>query len=98
MSGTISQISGPISYHVILVDGHVIRQHVDHVCAHTTSTADLNPDDDVMEILAPTVSVDNTIQPIAERDSQSDKEFPTTASTTIMSQTVLCNDLHENRL
>ena len=29
--GTVSHISGPVSYHVTLVDGHVIRRHMDHV-------------------------------------------------------------------
>ena len=77
-SGTVSQISGLISYNVTLVDGHVICEHVDHVCACTSSTADENPDDDVMGILVPTVSVVDTIQPIPKPVSQSDTGVPTT--------------------
>ena len=45
------------------------------------STADLNHVDDVMEMLAPTVSVDYTIEPIPEPDSQSEAEAPTTDAT-----------------
>ena len=77
-SGTVSQISGLISYNVTLVDGHVICKHVDYVRACTSSTADENLDDDVMGILVPTVSVVDTIQPIPEPVSQSDTGVPTT--------------------
>ena len=31
LTGTVSQISGSVSYHVTLVDWHVIRGHVIHV-------------------------------------------------------------------
>ena len=71
------QISGPVSYHVTLVDGRVIRWYVDHVCALLSSIADLNHHDYEMEIFAPTVSDDNTIQPILELVSHSDTAAPT---------------------
>ena len=80
-SGNVFQISGKVSYNVTLVDGHVICEHVDHVHACTFSTADVNPDDDVMGILVPTVSVLDTIQPIPEPVSQSDTGVPPTDAT-----------------
>ena len=63
-----------------------------HVRAPISSPVDLNHDDDIMEILAHTVSVDNTIQPIPKPDSQSDKGASTTDSIVTMCQTVQCNE------
>ena len=40
LAGTISAVKGPLSYHVTLTDGRVVRRHVDHVRIRTSSKTD----------------------------------------------------------
>ena len=42
LSGSVSEVRGPLSYYVTLLDGRVVRRHVDHIrsrSSQSTSTA-----------------------------------------------------------
>ena len=43
LPGEITAVNGPLSYEVILDDGHVIRRHVDHLKSRTATTSSASP-------------------------------------------------------
>ena len=53
LTGTVSAVKGPLSYHITLTDGRIVRRHVDHVRIRTSTAVDDNPEDDVMDFPTP---------------------------------------------
>ena len=37
LAGTVTKVTGPLSYHVELLDGTIVRKHVDHLCSRDTN-------------------------------------------------------------
>ena len=38
LSGSVSEVRGPLSYYVTLLDGRVVRRHVDHIRSHSSQS------------------------------------------------------------
>ena len=47
LTGTVTEVKGPLTYLVTLSDGRIVRRHVDHIRFRTSEATDLNADDDV---------------------------------------------------
>ena len=57
LEGTITEVRGPLTYHVTLSDGRVIRRHVDHLRKRTSQTSNLPVTSDI-EIPSPSIQAD----------------------------------------
>ena len=67
LTGSVTKVRGPLSYHVTLSDGRIIRRHIDHIRIRTSSVTDAATDSDI-EI--PTVSSSESSR--VEQSEQSD--------------------------
>ena len=47
LTGTVSDVKGPLTYLVTLSDGRIVRRHIDHLCCRISQAIDLNSDNDV---------------------------------------------------
>lgn len=47
LTGTVSEVKGPLTYLVTLSDGRIVRRHVDHIRSRTSQATDLDSDNDV---------------------------------------------------
>ena len=53
ITGTVTAVKGPLSYHVTLTDGRVMRRHVDHIRSRTSTRLDDNLESDLIDIPTP---------------------------------------------
>lgn len=72
LPGTILKAQGPLSYHVTLEDGRVVRRHVDHVRIRTTADCQPAPLDDDVDLLPNTPEAAES----AETDSEPSVTVP----------------------
>ena len=47
LTGTVSEVEGPLTYLVMLFDGRIVRRHIDHIHSRTSQATDLNSNNDV---------------------------------------------------
>ena len=47
LTGSVTEVKGPLSYHVTLSDGRVVRRHVDHIRVRTSPMTDVVIESDV---------------------------------------------------
>ena len=47
LTGSVTEVKGPLSYNVTLSDGRVVRQHIDHIYIRTSSATDMVYDSDI---------------------------------------------------
>ena len=66
LTGIVCAVKGPLSYHITLSDGRIVRQHVDHVRSRTSSVTDSDSEDDLVEFSIPLpVESPETLETIA---------------------------------
>ena len=46
-------VKGPLSYHITLSDGRIVRRHVNNVCSRTSSETYSDSEDDLVEFPTP---------------------------------------------
>ena len=56
LSGSVTEVHGPLPYHVTLSDGRVVRRHVEHICVRTSQTS-VNDTPVESDIVIPTVQL-----------------------------------------
>ena len=47
LTGSVTEVRGPLSYHITLSDGRVVRRHIDHIRIRTSSVTDVVNDSDI---------------------------------------------------
>ena len=71
----VSSVRGPLSYHVSLSDGRVVRLHVEHFRIHTCDSSDQTTDSDI-EVPTVDTSESSTVTVANESESQADNSPP----------------------
>ena len=67
LAGTVSAVKGPLSYHVTLTDGRVVRRHVDHVRIRTSSKTESEPEaNDFTDFPSPALEMPEAIAGVPE--------------------------------
>ena len=73
LPGTVVKSSGPLSFHVQLQDGRIIRRHIDHIILRSTTTSD-EPNDDW-------ISMPDVAEPNATESNATEQSTTVTATT-----------------
>ena len=47
LTSSVTEVRGPLSYHVTLSDGQVVRRHINHIHIRTSSATDVVNDSDI---------------------------------------------------
>ena len=76
LTGSVIEVRGPLSYHVTLSDGRIIRRHIDHIRIRTSSVTDAATESDI-EILTASSSESSHVEQSEPSDTtQSQVEQP----------------------
>jgi len=68
LAGTVVEKTGPLTCHIQLTDGRIVRRHVDHIHLRRSPAPDLGkPPDDVVEIGEPPPSKMNNPSPSSSK-------------------------------
>ena len=75
VSAVVSSVRGPLSYHVSLFDGRVVRRHVEHIRIRTCDSLDQTTDSDI-EVPTVDTSESSTVTVANESEFQADNSPP----------------------
>ena len=75
VTGVVSSVRGPLSYHMSLYDGRVVCRHVEHICICTCDSSDQTTDSDI-EVPTMDTSESSTVTVANESESQADNSPP----------------------
>ena len=70
LTGIVCAVKGPLSYHITLSDGRIVRRHIDNVRSRTSIETDSDSEDDLIEFPTPLiVESQETLKTVAVSDS-----------------------------
>ena len=70
LAGVVTEVRGPLSYHVTLSDDRIVRRHVDHIRSRSTNPPEEEPPDDWLPDVPPPSMAPSS------SSSQQDSELP----------------------
>ena len=80
MTGSVSEVKDPLSYHVTLSDGRVVRRHVEHVRSRssldTDSSTGNNSDVEISTVVPTSADKEDTAETSQPRRSARDRGPP----------------------